>query len=101
MFATKDLAEWRDLLDGSGLVFGAVGILDDIPDDKQMIENDVLVPFENDTMLTINSPIWVDGSEKVKPKRPPGVGEHSEEILREAGYDESSIRNLKASGAVA
>ncbi len=100
IFATRDLAEWRAALDGNGLVFGVVGILDDIPNDRQMIENDVLVPFENDTMLTINSPIWVDGSEKVKPKRPPEVGEHSEDILREAGYDEASIRGLKGSGAV-
>jgi formyl-CoA transferase len=100
VFATKDLAEWRAALDGNGLVFGVVGILDDIPNDAQMIENDVLVPFENDQMLTINSPIWVDGSEKVRPKRPPEIGEHSEEILREAGYDVAAIRNLKASGAV-
>ena len=32
IFATKDLAEWRRILDGNGLVFGVVGILDDIPD---------------------------------------------------------------------
>src|ERR1700729_2754499 len=101
IFATKDLAEWRVALDGNGLVFGVVGILDDIPGDRQMIETEALVPFENDSLLTINSPIWVDGSEKVKPKRPPEIGEHSEEILREAGYNEASIRNLKASGAVA
>ncbi|MGA7071883.1 CaiB/BaiF CoA transferase family protein [Bradyrhizobium sp.] len=101
IFATRDLAEWRRALDGNGLVFGVVGILDDIPGDAQMIENEVLVPFEDSTMLTINSPIWVDGSEKVKPKRPPEIGEHSEEILREAGYDETAIRNLKASGTVA
>ncbi len=101
MFATRDLAEWRQRLDGNGLVFGVVNILDDISTDAQMIENDVLVPFANDTMLTINSPIWVDGSDKVKPRRAPDVGEHSEEILREAGYDEAAIGNLKASGAVA
>ena len=100
VFATRPLAEWRVALDGNGLVFGVVGILDDIPNDAQMIENDVLVPFENDTMLTINSPIWVDGSDKVKPRRAPEIGEHSEEILREAGYDEAAIRSLKASGAV-
>ena len=101
IFATRDLAEWRKILDGNGLVFGVVGILDDIPHDKQMIENEVLVPFENDTMLTINSPIWVDGSQKVKPRRAPGIGEHSDEILRAAGYDEAAIRKLRASGAVA
>jgi formyl-CoA transferase len=101
VFATKELAEWRRILDGNGLVFGVVGILDDIPNDKQMLENEVLVPFEGDTMLTINSPIWVDGSNKVKPRHPPGIGQHSDEILREAGYDEAAIQKLRASGAVA
>ena len=101
VFATKPLAEWRKLLDGNGLVFGVVGILDDIPHDRQMLDNEVLVPFENDTMLTINSPIWVDGTKKVQPRRPPGIGEHSDEILRQAGYDEASIKKLRASGAVA
>ena len=100
-FATKDLAEWRKILDGNGLVFGVVGILDDIPHDKQMIENEVLVPFENDTMLTISSPIWVDGSKKVQPRKPPAVGEHSDEILRSAGYDEAAIKKLRSTGAVA
>src|SRR6201996_5420344 len=101
VFAGKDLAEWRGILDGNGLVFGVVGILDDIPNDRQMLDTEALVPFENDTMLTINSPIWVDGSAKVKPKRPPAIGEHSDEVLREAGYDDAAIQTLRASGAVA
>jgi crotonobetainyl-CoA:carnitine CoA-transferase CaiB-like acyl-CoA transferase len=101
VFATKDLAEWRKLLDGNGLVFGVVGILDDIPNDKQMLDNEVLVPFENDTMLTISSPIWIDGARKVQPRKPPAIGEHSDEILRQAGYDEATIGTLRASGAVA
>jgi hypothetical protein len=46
IFATRDLAEWRKCLDGNGLVFGVVGILDDLPTDQQMIDNDVLLPFE-------------------------------------------------------
>jgi len=99
-FATRDLAEWRKLLDGNGLVFGVVGILDDLPTDRQMIDNEVLVPFENDTMLTINSPIWVDGSTKVRPRLPPAVGEHSDEILRSAGYGETEIKQLRAVGTV-
>jgi crotonobetainyl-CoA:carnitine CoA-transferase CaiB-like acyl-CoA transferase len=100
IFATKTLAEWRKILDGNGLVFGVVGILDDIPHDRQMLDNEVLVPFENDTMLTVNSPIWVSGAKKVQPKKPPAIGEHSDEILREAGYDEASIQKLRAAGAV-
>jgi crotonobetainyl-CoA:carnitine CoA-transferase CaiB-like acyl-CoA transferase len=101
IFAGKDLAEWRKILDGNGLVFGVVGILDDIPDDRQMLENDVLVPFESGDMLTINSPIWVDGSNKKPPRHAPGVGEHSDEVLRAAGYDDAAIRQLRAAGTVA
>src|SRR5207245_5033044 len=62
VFATKDLAEWRQVLDGSGLVFGVVGILDDILHDKQMVDNAVLVQLDVDTMLTISSPIWIGGA---------------------------------------
>jgi formyl-CoA transferase len=100
VFLTRDLAEWRRILDGNGLVFGVVGILDDIPTDQQMLDNEVLVPFENDTMLTINSPIWVDGARKAPPRKPPGIGEHSDEILRKAGYDDATISELRTSGAV-
>jgi crotonobetainyl-CoA:carnitine CoA-transferase CaiB-like acyl-CoA transferase len=101
IFAGKELAEWRRILDGNGLVFGVVGILDDIPHDRQMLENEVLVPFEGDDgMLTINSPIWVDGSDKRRPRHPPGIGQHSDEVLREAGFDEAQIRQLRGSGAV-
>jgi crotonobetainyl-CoA:carnitine CoA-transferase CaiB-like acyl-CoA transferase len=101
IFAGRDLAEWRRILDGNGLVFGVIGILDDIPNDRQMIANDILVPFEDDALLTINSPIWIDGSQKVAPKLPPGIGQHSDEILRSAGYDEAAIAQLRTSGAVA
>ena len=101
IFASKDLAEWRRILDGNGLVFGVIGILDDIPHDRQMMENEVLIPFEGDGPLTVNSPIWIDGSQKKQPRLPPELGEHSDEILRQAGYDEAAIAQLRGSGAVA
>jgi crotonobetainyl-CoA:carnitine CoA-transferase CaiB-like acyl-CoA transferase len=66
-----------------------------------MLDNDVLVPFESDGMLTINSPIWVDGSDKVKPRHAPHIGEHSDEALRAAGYGEAEISKLRAAGIVA
>ena len=50
-----------------------------------------LVPFDNDSVLTVTSPISVEGQDKVKPRRPPAVGQHSDEVLREAGYDATMI----------
>jgi crotonobetainyl-CoA:carnitine CoA-transferase CaiB-like acyl-CoA transferase len=51
-------------------------------------------------MLTVNSPIWIDGSKKTQPRHPPDIGEHSDAVLREAGYDDAAIRQLRSSGAV-
>jgi crotonobetainyl-CoA:carnitine CoA-transferase CaiB-like acyl-CoA transferase len=100
VFATQDLAAWRAVLDANDLVTGAVATLDDVPGDRQMLANDVLVPFENDTMLTVSSPFWVARADTVGPRRPPELGEHSDEVLRAAGYADADIARLRASGAV-
>jgi crotonobetainyl-CoA:carnitine CoA-transferase CaiB-like acyl-CoA transferase len=100
VFATRDLTQWRSILDAAGLIFGVVATLDDIAADEQMHVNDVLVQFEDDAMLTINSPLWVEGADKVQPRRPPALGEHSDEILRAAGYDDAAIQKLRMAGVV-
>jgi len=51
-------------------------------------------------MLTVDSPFTVQGSRKIQPRRAPDIGEHSSEILRDAGYTEAEIAALKQSGAV-
>jgi formyl-CoA transferase len=50
--------------------------------------------------MTVNSPIFIDGASKVPPRHPPTIGEHSDQILRQAGYDETAIAQLRASGTV-
>jgi crotonobetainyl-CoA:carnitine CoA-transferase CaiB-like acyl-CoA transferase len=82
-------------------VFDVVASAQDIPNDSQIMANDILVPFDNDTVLTITSPISVSGQDKTRPRRPPAVGQHTDEILREAGYDDQSIKLLRQGGAIA
>jgi len=100
IFATRDQAEWRRILDETGLIFGIVADMDEIADDEQILASEALVPFADGTM-TVNSPLWMSGQEKVTPRRAPAVGQHSEEILREAGYPEPEIRALQADGVIA
>jgi crotonobetainyl-CoA:carnitine CoA-transferase CaiB-like acyl-CoA transferase len=100
-FAKRDRDEWRALLDEAGIVFECVAEMGDLSTDRQMLDTGVLVPFENDGLLTIDSPFFVDGADKVRPRRAPAVGEHSDQILREIGYDETMIAKLRENRVVA
>ena len=101
VFATRDRAEWRATLSANSIVFDVVASAQDIGSDEQLLVNDILIPFEGDTTLTVTSPIFMEGQQKVKPRLPPTVGQHSDAVLREAGYDEESIKQLRQDGAVA
>ncbi len=99
-FALRDLADWRTRLDAAGITFSDVSTLDDIPNDPQMREAGALVPFAQAPGLTISSPFAVDGSSKVGPNLAPTLGEHTGTLLREAGYDEARIAELRHRGVV-
>ena len=86
IFATRDLAHWRRVLDEAGLIFGIVAETHDIATDEQVLAAGHLVRFTDAEYMTVNSPIEIGGQEKVPPRRAPDVGEHSEQVLREAGY---------------
>ena len=47
VFAERDWAEWRRVLESSGIAFGVVGTLDDIPHDAQMRASGALVPIDD------------------------------------------------------
>ncbi len=100
VFAAKDQAEWRRILDDAGLIFGIVADMDEIHEDAQILASEALVAFSDGSSLTVNSPIWISGQEKVPPRPAPAIGQHSGEILREAGYPEAEIRALRDAGVI-
>lgn len=102
-FASRPLSEWKTALDAARLAYGVTQIPAEIVSDPQLYANDIVVPFEDGggaTRYTINSPVTVREEPKVPPRRAPGLGEHSDEVLGELGYDDSEIEQLHASGAV-
>jgi crotonobetainyl-CoA:carnitine CoA-transferase CaiB-like acyl-CoA transferase len=101
IFATRDLAEWRQMLDAAGLIFGIVAETHDIAQDEQVLAAGHLVAFADSELMTVNSPIEIRGQRKVTPRPAPMVGEHSEQVLREAGYSETEISALRADGVIA
>jgi formyl-CoA transferase len=100
IFAAKDFAEWGSILDAAGIIFGIVAKMEDIAEDLQVLASEALVPFTDGETMTVNSPIWIKGQEKVNPRRAPNVGEHSEEVLRAAGYSDPEIEALRAEGVI-
>ena len=100
IFMTRDQTEWRRILDEAGLIFGIVADMDEIHEDAQSLASEALVPFTDGSSLTVNSPLWIAGQEKLPPRPAPTVGQHSEEVLREAGYPEPEIRAMRAAGII-
>ncbi|MEA2760226.1 MAG: hypothetical protein QOH65_2839 [Methylobacteriaceae bacterium] len=100
IFLARDFAEWRRRLDAAGLVFGFVATLDDVVADKQARENGFILPIEDTSFETLDSPIYLDGEEKRPPGRAPEVGESGAAVLREAGFAEEEIAKMRVGGIV-
>ncbi|MFI6059308.1 CaiB/BaiF CoA transferase family protein [Streptomyces sp. NPDC051286] len=102
-FARRPLAEWRELLDSAGITYGVVQTLEESAHDPQLLANGVLVPIEadgTDSRLTIDSPVRLDQERKVPPRPAPDLGEHTEAVLADLGFDTAEIEELRAAEAI-
>ena len=103
-FATADLAAWRRRLDEHEVAYGVVSTLRDLPEDRQMHESGAFTPIGDDQTAgarhVVSSPLWLDGPPHTPPSRPPDLGEHSADILRERGFSEGEIEKLYEAGAL-
>jgi crotonobetainyl-CoA:carnitine CoA-transferase CaiB-like acyl-CoA transferase len=99
-FAQRDSAEWQQILAIEGMTVGPVNRIDDVAEDPQMLAADVLTPMQGEEHLTVNSPLWVVGQPKTKPRRAPHVGEHTDEVLAEHGFAPAEIEALRKSGTI-
>ncbi|WP_439813889.1 CaiB/BaiF CoA transferase family protein [Zavarzinia sp. CC-PAN008] len=101
VFRTRPWAEWRSVLDANGITFGVIAQFADIASDPQVVGNGMLRPLADAPEIkVVDSPIGIEGVSKVPPRRPPGQGEHNEEILAALGFSDSERSRLKASGAL-
>ncbi|SEB18739.1 CaiB/BaiF CoA-transferase family protein [Variovorax sp. YR216] len=102
VFQARDSAEWTSRFGDEGLTVGVVARSGDALGDEQMRLCGALVPGEGipGTGLTVSSPFLVEGADKTYPRHAPGIGEHTDEVLSEAGYAEDEIARLRTGGAV-
>ena len=103
IFATQPMAHWYEVFNGVHVTFGAVRGPQEVINDPQLAANNIVVPLESaggKLTSTISSPIQVHGVAKVPARRAPDLGEHTEKILQELGFDAKDIDALRASGTV-
>ena len=97
-FKSRDLNVIDNLLRDSGVTYGVLGRTTDHAHDQQFLETETLVPLEHESfenLMTINSPFRIEEEEKVRFNRAPKVGEHTKEVLKEMGFKDTELEELK------
>lgn len=102
VFAARTLSEWRKELAGLSGAWGVVQTPGELSSDEAVVANGYIA--ETTTMngagfsLPTN-PVQFD-EQHVVPPGAPEHGQHTEEVLADAGFDWDSIEAYKASGAI-
>ncbi len=102
VFAQRPVAEWIERLDGAGIPAGPILRVDQVLAHPQLAARDMVVSLPHPTLGQVHMtgvPIRLSETPGQVRLPPPGLGEHSEQILSELGYSGPQIAELRASGA--
>lgn len=101
--ATRSTAEWLRMLADSNIPHQQVNTKEDLLGDAQLAASGfwrfVDHPTEGRLRLP-NPPVRFSNTPSEIRLLPPGLGQHTAEVLAEAGYDDESIRALSGAGVV-
>jgi len=99
----RDSADWQLLLSDAGVPAAAVADVADVVHAPQTEALGILQPVPHPTIPNLRLtalPVSFDGERALHRSAPPAIGEHSAEILSEAGYDSEEIAALAAEGVI-
>lgn len=103
VFAARPVAHWVDLLNDAGVPCGPVYTVPQLVEDPQIRHLGVV----QQTQTTDGTPIRVITQPVTLSRTPahvvtaaPHWGEQTDEVLREAGFDEAEIARLRADGVI-
>ena len=98
----RTASEWMQIFQEAGVPAALVAEFHDLPSDPQVLANEMAMePVEDVGMArVIRDPVNVDGLSRVRAKRAPQMGEHTDEILAELGLSAAEIARLREQGVV-
>jgi formyl-CoA transferase len=100
-FAKQPYEHWRKALAHHQVTFGVISRPQDVPDDQQAVACGAIVATEIPEMpRTLSNPVRLGFAEQRVAHPAPALGQHSEEILREAGLSAEQVAGLKSIGAL-
>ncbi|HEX2567632.1 MAG TPA: CoA transferase [Burkholderiales bacterium] len=102
-FATQPFAHWEKKLREADVPFSLVVNYDEVIADEQMAANRVFTEIDDPVhgrLRTVDSPMHLEGHAKRAPRPAPRLGEHTREILKEAGLPEGEIEVLARRGVI-
>jgi crotonobetainyl-CoA:carnitine CoA-transferase CaiB-like acyl-CoA transferase len=102
---TRSAAEWDHLLLGTGVPAAPVVSVAAALQSPQVRDRGLVAKVESPAagggvLPVLGSAIHVDNKPVSPRTRPPRLGEHTEEVLRELGYDDTQIADLRQAAAV-
>jgi crotonobetainyl-CoA:carnitine CoA-transferase CaiB-like acyl-CoA transferase len=103
ILAAKSRDEWGAIFDRAGLIWGPVLTLDEVAADRQAAAIDMfpeIAHAELGTYRSVRIPMRFRDAD-VRPRGPaPTVGQHTVDVLRDAGVADDEIERLLAAGAI-
>ena len=105
VFATKSTAQWCQLLGAAGLRFAPVRTHAEVVEDPGVHANGYIAPVEDSSaagteVRIVRSPVRFSEPIGAARAHVPELGQHTEEVLLEAGYSWDEIAALAAEGAI-
>jgi crotonobetainyl-CoA:carnitine CoA-transferase CaiB-like acyl-CoA transferase len=103
IMATRTTAEWVAALDAHGVPVGPIQSVDEALADPQVLARGMVSQVEHPTagtVKTVGCPIRLTRTPVSVRTPPPLLGQHTDEVLGELGFDVDAIASLHATGVV-
>jgi crotonobetainyl-CoA:carnitine CoA-transferase CaiB-like acyl-CoA transferase len=102
-FIDRGVREWLDVLARHDIPAGPIQSVPEVFRDAQVLHREMMVQVEHPTagpILMVGIPVKLDSTPGGVLCHPPRFGEHTEEVLRQAGYSDEQIAELLSDGVV-